>query len=140
MSSTANMLAVGNMELAAQIWGEVLGLPSRIERVVWIDDETGNLPYFQLGASTWKFFWRDKCEGSEFTSASEDSGSYSFGTCEAKSQLHGTAPLFSRFLFVAVSLFSLNKFVMCLQYKYIDHKRNHELWHQHESWNSSFET
>jgi hypothetical protein len=44
------------------------------------------------------FFWGDKSEGSEFKSVSAESGSCGVGSCEAEPELHGTAPLLSRFL------------------------------------------
>ena len=45
MSSIANMLAAGGVDLTAQIWEEVHGMSSWIERGVWIEDEDlGNLP------------------------------------------------------------------------------------------------
>jgi hypothetical protein len=43
-------------------------------------------------------FWGDKSEGSEFKSVSPESGSCGVGSCEAESELHDTAPLFSCFL------------------------------------------
>jgi hypothetical protein len=44
------------------------------------------------------FFRGDKTEGMEFKSVSWESGSCGGVPCAAKTELHGTAPLFNRFL------------------------------------------
>ena len=56
-------------------------------------------------------FWGDKSEGSEFKSVIVVSGSCGVGSCEAASQLHGTARLFSRFLSGAVRSVSKKRFL-----------------------------
>jgi hypothetical protein len=55
--------------------------------------------------------WRDKSEGTEFKSAIAKSGSCGVGSCVAKFELHGTAPLFNHFLSGVVKSVSKKPFL-----------------------------